>query len=61
MNRQLTVCRIAELNAAIAKTKQWGAALTAMEEERRGLERRLRWLANGPEPGVHEQTARKED
>jgi hypothetical protein len=41
--------RIAELNRQIAAVRQWGGALTAMDEERRSLQRELDWLNNGPE------------
>jgi hypothetical protein len=33
--------RLAELDAEIAATKQWGAKLTALDEERRGILRAL--------------------
>lgn len=40
--------RIAEINERIAATTQWGALLTALSEERRGLTRALLDFDNRP-------------
>jgi hypothetical protein len=37
MTREQMLARVRELDAKIAAYPHWGAALTAMDEERRGL------------------------
>jgi hypothetical protein len=48
MSRQQLEARLVELNKKIAEYPHWGAVLTAWEEERRGVERALRQLDDGP-------------
>lgn len=48
VGRQQIEARIAEINERIAATTQWGALLTALSEERRGLTRALLDFDNRP-------------
>lgn len=41
MTREQIQARIRELDERIAGAKQWGALLTALDEERRGLQAQL--------------------
>lgn len=47
MSRAQMWARVAEINEKIASAKQWGALLTALNEERDGLMRALRQMPVG--------------
>lgn len=53
--------RIAELDAAIAAKTCWGAAITAMDEERAGLVRHLTTLMKSPSEAGEEASHSVED
>lgn len=47
MSREQMWARVAEINEKIASARQWGALLTALNEERNGLMRALRQMPAG--------------